>query len=194
MYSIYQIDSCPIECRLSRTSSDWSCEVYLRTRRQAREIQFGPTITDKDEVEDRIRRAQLAILNPSIRAVEFLSSDFPTIRVNERSFSSDLISVRISGRDVDDLSFVDLPGLIASVRDGGREEDIEEVRALVTSFVNKPSCLILLVVSCESWLTPITHCYTLIVLGSRSRKSRRSPSREKGRSNWYSYHSYVMSI
>ncbi|KAG9019351.1 hypothetical protein FS842_007866, partial [Serendipita sp. 407] len=62
----------------------------------------------------------------------------------------DLISVRISGRDVDDLSFVDLPGIIASVRQGGHEADIKEVENLVMSFITKPSCLILLVVSCET--------------------------------------------
>jgi hypothetical protein len=69
---------------------------------------FGPTLTDKSEFEERIRRAQLAILNPSRKASDFLgtpSSDMP----NELSFSADLISVSISG-DEDDLSFVDLPG------------------------------------------------------------------------------------
>jgi hypothetical protein len=72
---------------------------------------FGPTLTDKSEFEERIRRAQLAILNPSRKASDFLGtlglagSDMP----NELSFSADLISVSISGHG-DDLSFVDLPG------------------------------------------------------------------------------------
>ncbi|KIM19796.1 hypothetical protein M408DRAFT_334259 [Serendipita vermifera MAFF 305830] len=143
---------CPIECRLSRSSSSWSCEVYLRVLRQMKEIQFGSALTTKAGVEDRIRRAQLAILNPSRKASEFLG-DLGRADVdinNELSFSSDLISVRISGKEVDDLSFVDLPGIIASVRDGGKEADIEQVRNLVTEFIKKPSCLILLVVSCET--------------------------------------------
>lgn len=41
-------------------------------------------------------------------------------------------------------------GIIASVRDGDKESDIEEVRSLVTDIITPPSCLILLVVSCES--------------------------------------------
>ncbi|KIM31731.1 hypothetical protein M408DRAFT_20955 [Serendipita vermifera MAFF 305830] len=143
---------CPIECRLSRSTSSWSCEVYLRVARQVAEIPFGSVITTKADVEDRIRRAQLAILNPSRPASDFLSdlgrSDVET--KNEVSFSNDLISVRISGKEVDDLSFVDLPGIIASVRDGGKEADIEQVRNLVMNFIKKPSCLILLVVSCET--------------------------------------------
>jgi hypothetical protein len=41
-------------------------------------------------------------------------------------------------------------GIIQSVRDTGRESDIEEVKSLVETFIKRPSCLILLVVSCES--------------------------------------------
>lgn len=77
--------------------------------RQAAEIPFGPPITDKNEVEDRIRRAQLAVLNPSKDPLEFLHGGVGIGIKNETSFSSDVVSVRISGRDVDDLSFVDLP-------------------------------------------------------------------------------------
>lgn len=143
---------CPIECRLSkRPSEEWSCEVYLRRLTGGLgEQRFGPTIKAKADVQERIRRAQMAILNPSISSEEFLKSLCPTPANNEVSFSKDLVSVRISGKDVDDLSFVDLPGIIASVRSGGREADIAEVKELVQDFVKKPSCLILLVVSCDT--------------------------------------------
>jgi len=36
------------------------------------------------------------------------------------------------------------------VRDGGKDADIKAVRNLVLDVIRKPSCLILLVVSCES--------------------------------------------
>ena len=89
--------------------------MFLRLERHPTEIQFGPLITDKSEVEDRIRRAQLAILNPSKEPSGFLGPlgqiDGGIINKNEMSFSSDLVSVRISGREMDDLSFVDLPGV-----------------------------------------------------------------------------------
>ncbi|KAG8813825.1 hypothetical protein FRC17_001407, partial [Serendipita sp. 399] len=141
---------CPIECRLSKSDSSWSCDVYLRVVGQHMDTQFGPTITDKAEVQERIRRAQQAILNPSTPTIDLLRTQPLDIEKNEHSFSKNLISVRISGRDVDDLTFVDLPGVIASVGPGGRESDIEEVRNLVMSFITKKSCLILLVVSCET--------------------------------------------
>jgi len=78
------------------------------------ETPFGHHITDDAEVEERIRRAQLALLNPSRRASDFLGTlgSTDTGLTNELSFSNDLISVRISGVDVDDLSFVDLPGTL----------------------------------------------------------------------------------
>jgi hypothetical protein len=87
--------------------------VFLCLEHHPTEIQFGPLITDKSDVEDRIRRAQLAILNPSKEPSGFFG---PLGQIdggikNEMLFSSDLVSVRISGREMDDLSFVDLPGL-----------------------------------------------------------------------------------
>ncbi|KAG8846837.1 hypothetical protein FRB91_000412 [Serendipita sp. 411] len=45
---------------------------------------------------------------------------------------------------------VSYSGIITSVRQGGHEADIKEVENLVMSFITKPSCLILLVVSCET--------------------------------------------
>jgi hypothetical protein len=40
--------------------------------------------------------------------------------------------------------------LIASVSRGGNERDIAMVESLVTSYISKPSCVILLTVACES--------------------------------------------
>jgi len=73
-----------------------------------------------------------------------------TIDDNETSFSRNYISLEISGRELEDLSFVDLPGLIASVGQHGRVDDIELVRGLVVSYIERESCVILLTVACES--------------------------------------------
>ncbi|KAJ7234502.1 P-loop containing nucleoside triphosphate hydrolase protein [Mycena haematopus] len=124
---------CPTECRLSRSDAPWNCTVELRIITdkngqplgQARTEAFGETIWDKSAVEDRIRKAQRAILNPSRPPRGFLD-------------------------DVADLSFVDLPGLIASVSRGGNERDIAMVENLVSSYISKPSCVILLTVACET--------------------------------------------
>ncbi|KAF7304101.1 hypothetical protein MIND_00641600 [Mycena indigotica] len=152
---------CPTECRLSRSDGPWKCtvELHLTTDKnglpigQAKNIPFGAPILDKKDVEERIRRAQRAILNPSQPAESFLSdtSDADP-EMHEVSFSKNFISLSISGRDLADLSFVDLPGLIASVSDsrGGKKGDIAMVEGLVTWYISKPSCVILLAVACET--------------------------------------------
>ncbi|KAJ6565738.1 P-loop containing nucleoside triphosphate hydrolase protein [Mycena sp. CBHHK59/15] len=147
---------CPTQCRLSRSDDPWKCMVELciitdangQTLGQARNEQFGDPIYDKSEVEDRIRRAQRAILNPSKPSRIFLEDDDEDSA--ELSFSTNYISLQISGPAVADLSFVDLPGLIASVSRGGNERDIAMVERLVTSYISKPSCVILLTVACET--------------------------------------------
>lgn len=76
-------------------------------------IQFGQPITEKSEVTERIRRAQRAILSPSTPPDVFLSgADIPT----ELSFSKNRIVLDITGPDVADLSFIDLPGLFLDTR------------------------------------------------------------------------------
>ena len=112
-------------------------------------VQFGDSIVDKSLVEDRIRRAQRAILNPSKDPIKYLQ-DEELPDDNELSFSKNYVSLEISGPELTDLSFVDLPGLIASVGRGSDDRDIELVKSLVTSYIEKPSCLILLTVACES--------------------------------------------
>jgi hypothetical protein len=110
------IVSCPTECRLSHSDAAWKCIVELRfitdkngqSLGQPRNEAFGDPIFDKAEVEDRIRRAQRAILSPSKPSRIFLEEDEDDIP--EVSFSTNYISLQISGPEVADLSFVDLPG------------------------------------------------------------------------------------
>jgi energy-coupling factor transporter ATP-binding protein EcfA2 len=107
---------CPTECRLSRSDAPWKCTVELhfitdkngQSLGQSRNEPFGEPIFDKSEVEDRIRRAQRAILNPSKPFRSFLEDDEEDAA--EISFSTNYISLQISGPEVADLSFVDLPG------------------------------------------------------------------------------------
>jgi hypothetical protein len=109
-----------LECRLARSDAPWQCIVSLRfitdpdgrPLGQARNEQFGGTIYDKNEIEDRIRRAQNAILNPKTPATWFLTDSTET-GMTELSFSLNAVTLQISGPDVADLSFCDLPGALA---------------------------------------------------------------------------------
>jgi len=159
-------------------------------------VPFGSPITDKAEVEDRIRRAQRAILNPNVNPEEFLYDselDDEKHAEAELSFSQNSVSLEISGKDVADLSFVDLPGLIASVGSTGKDRDIELVKALVSSYIKKPSCVILLTVACESKSVLCLGLTLLDVLhlSSRLRKPRRTSLSETIRSRREAHRWYI---
>jgi hypothetical protein len=77
---------------------------------QARNETFGDIIYDKAKVEERIRRAQRAILNPSTPYSRFLENEDEDPDTQELTFSTNCVLLQISGRDVADLSFCDLPG------------------------------------------------------------------------------------
>ena len=78
----------------------------------AENVPFGPAITDKKEVEERIRRAQLAILNPDVSPQMFLSGpDVELDGESELTFSKNCVYLELSGPDLTDLSFCDLPGM-----------------------------------------------------------------------------------
>ena len=77
--------------------------------RQVRTEGFGDPITDKSQVEQTIRRAQLAIRSPKTAPLEFLKPE-GVMRLPEASFTANCVSIHISGPDVADLAFVDLPG------------------------------------------------------------------------------------
>ena len=79
----------------------------------AENIPFGTDITDKADVEERIRRAQRAILNPTTSPSTFLTgADADPDGGAELSFSKNCVSLELSGPDLTDLSFCDLPGML----------------------------------------------------------------------------------
>lgn len=79
----------------------------------AENIAFGPIIRDKRLVEERIRRAQRAILRPSQPPEAFLSGPDEDPSSRELTFSKNCVSLEISGPELTDLSFCDLPGIFS---------------------------------------------------------------------------------
>ena len=82
--------SCPTEIRLKHTppNEPWRCIVSLRRHPDDEggkllTIPFGEEITRPDEVEARLRKAQLAILNPSREPEGFLYDDFIAVHQTE---------------------------------------------------------------------------------------------------------------
>lgn len=101
---------------MARLDEDWSCTVSLRyvadkdgnSVKVAPPVQFGEVIRDRSLVEERVRRAQRAALNPDISALEIL--DGLESDLSMESFTMNCVLLCITGRCVADLSFCDLPG------------------------------------------------------------------------------------
>lgn len=112
---------CPMEVVLSSANPDnWHCKVSLRfdhdeTSEQRRGIFHFAETTDKEEVTNILRRAQLAILNPSKPFACFsgLSEKECQDHARDLKFSRNTVVLEITGAGVD-LTFIDLPGIIAS--------------------------------------------------------------------------------
>ncbi|KAG8898577.1 hypothetical protein FRB99_007343 [Tulasnella sp. 403] len=116
-----------------------------------REVAFGDTLYDKREVVRMIRRAQRAILRPTLDASVFLDdSDLGVLGHPAQSFSANCVCIHVTGPQVPDLYFYDLPGIIANVKDSENEGDIQLVEGLAKSYINRPNSIVLLVISCET--------------------------------------------
>jgi hypothetical protein len=89
------------------------------------EVRFGPLITDKGHVELALRRAQAAVLNPSLPDTSFLACSVDELkngaRGNQRTlpFSRNVVCVDLEGPSLTDLNFIDLPGAYINFQTAG---------------------------------------------------------------------------
>ncbi|KLO07662.1 hypothetical protein SCHPADRAFT_945077 [Schizopora paradoxa] len=150
---------CPMECRLKHSLKPWRCQIRLRRNRNAvnanskkparpREENFGPVLTDKAKLELMIRRAQLAALNPDTRIADFVGMSEQELNnrfagnEDQSSFSQDVVCLDISGPDVTNLSFIDLPGLISYDEDN----NVTLIENMASDYI-KGNTLILLTIT-----------------------------------------------
>lgn len=102
-----------MECRLTYSPGPWQAQVLLRRASQAKsEIPFGDLLTNTMDLEDRIHRAQIAILNPSFDPTSFVSGPDPAN--SELRFCPDIVCIDVRGPELTDLTFIDLPGMFNS--------------------------------------------------------------------------------
>ncbi len=158
-----------MECRLSHSSGPWSCQIKIRwefsdaaSRRlpAVEEIDFGPRLFDKSNVEIMLRRAQAAVLNPSRPLSTFLEMNEKDQRLiskdkNQYQFSRNVVCVDLAGPDLADLSFVDLPGTFPNctnkahahpalgIVQNADDEVIKLVEDLVSSYIAGEKSVIL---------------------------------------------------
>ena len=111
-----------MECRLASSSEAWTCQVSIRwefdkhgrPQEKVTEQKFGMPLKDKAEVELVLRRAQAAVLNPKAQPNKFANISAEMLRnmPNELAFSRNAVCLDISGPELTDLAFVDLPGAL----------------------------------------------------------------------------------
>ncbi|KAJ7595066.1 P-loop containing nucleoside triphosphate hydrolase protein [Mycena floridula] len=147
---------CPMKVIMSTASDSWSCSISLRIQYDSEGnaieppecIDFGPKLTNKNQVEIWLRRAQAAILARHIPPREFYEKDATTLQnmakteIQMLQFSQNVVQVELEDPTATDLSFVDLPGLIQNAD----IDLIELVKQLVVDHITGENTIILVTV------------------------------------------------
>lgn len=150
----------------SPAASSLSVDITLRFSGHQGEIPFQSALTDLNEIRVAIDEAQQRILQPSLLKIDGLGTqgDRP------RGFSENCVCVHAKGSNMPDLYFYDIPGkfrlmlryvvtyvhdlhiqgVIRDVPDGEDQDQIALIEGLVKTYVEKPDCIVLLVLTCES--------------------------------------------
>ena len=162
---------CPLEMNLVEQSGDhcqWICKITLITKyhhdsdlmeRATKGRPLGPwvlqdradkfhfaTLTSKAEVEEALFRAQRAILdigNPHEYYKMGVSLPKPEFEVK---FSPNVIQLDISGPDLPNLSFYDLPGVINVSEFAHEEYLVTLVKNLVKEYISTQDCINILAI------------------------------------------------
>jgi hypothetical protein len=165
---------CPLYIKLEPSedsSAKWSATVTLRRgfthdgkngrghdRRFPGWIQIAEPNTvpfaeteNPNDLEDIIRRAQLATISPMIDYKEFLRSTLVHLGDHHRcEFSPNIVCISISHPSLPALSFYDLPGIIGQAESAESQFLVKFVRDLVVDYVKDPEALILVTCSLEN--------------------------------------------
>jgi hypothetical protein len=106
-------------------NGSWSCRVSLRITydkngqfiREPQVIPFGEVLFQPSDVENILRRAQDALLHmpivPDFNPEYFLQDRYERAP-SDLGFSRNVIKMDVCGPDLVDVTFVDLPGIIAN--------------------------------------------------------------------------------
>ncbi|KAJ5595099.1 uncharacterized protein N7459_001307 [Penicillium hispanicum] len=164
---------CPMEINIceSEEGQGWKCVIYLSIRYcyephpgkrpknvSRRPDALGPwkpmgsqedevfvTLTDKDKVQDAIRWAQLAILNPRTPSQDYVPGNNLGMSMEaEEKFSPNVVRLDISAPSFPALSFYDLPGVISQAEHDEEAYLVQLVENLVRKYVSQENCIILL--------------------------------------------------
>lgn len=165
---------CPLQINLTQSEPDqpWKCVVFLsrpylwdvsgnlRQGFKKNEMighwlyQGTPdderfcVLTEKAEIAEAIKWAQVAILNPGLDSQTFVpGKNFAAIhdhKKNQEEFSPNIVRLDISGPDLPTLSFYDLPGVIRQAKNVQENYLVRLIEDLVKKHAADTSCIVLL--------------------------------------------------
>ncbi|KAI0553181.1 dynamin family protein [Xylaria curta] len=169
---------CPLHIRLIDSSNArWSCTVALQldydfepkgkikksdvtasnpfppwVKKSHRDIKIFKTIFDPNEIEEVLRWAQVAILNPKNDHEMYIPGDgtiAKSLSLAEATstaaaqFSPNIISLEIKGPELPGLSFYDLPGVFLSPDQEEDEYIVKVVRNLTRHYIQRKNAIIM---------------------------------------------------
>ncbi|PGH17381.1 hypothetical protein AJ80_04837 [Polytolypa hystricis UAMH7299] len=161
---------CPMEINLSESDSPWTCRVILmkkyiydssvmRDGRRAPRKLLGPwieqepeemlfmTLSDKKDVQDTLKWAQLATLNPGRSYKEYIPGEnLETEEEYQVKFSPNVVRLDISAPRFPNLSFYDLPGVINQPEVDDEKYLVSLVENLVKDYIKASNCIVLLTI------------------------------------------------
>ncbi|KAL2821993.1 P-loop containing nucleoside triphosphate hydrolase protein [Aspergillus granulosus] len=161
---------CPMEINLSDSDPDqpWICRVYLsrkymfdgsrRISKPKKSEPLGPwhpqdqedelftTIIDKEQIEEVIKWAQLAILNPGSPSANYVPGENSDTDPShwQVKFSPNIVRLDISAPGFPSLSFYDLPGVINQAEFDDERYLVNLVENLVKDYICQENCIVLL--------------------------------------------------
>ncbi|KIP03166.1 hypothetical protein PHLGIDRAFT_253634 [Phlebiopsis gigantea 11061_1 CR5-6] len=140
---------CPMECRLASSTTPWRAQVLLRRRGAARETTFGAPQHSPAALEAALRRAQLAVLHPTVPLAVFEALDDaaayapPPGAQGPLACSHDVVCVDVEGPGLPDLAFIDLPGIASTVAKGEAQSDIDAVTQMVRDHIKGNTLIVM---------------------------------------------------
>jgi hypothetical protein len=97
-------------------NSDRSDTLYPWVEQAVPSITNFGNVHDKDKLEELIRLAQVATLNPQTRPESFLNTSYLD-HSRKVEFSPNVVAIEIVAPNAPNLSFYDLPGVISQTKD-----------------------------------------------------------------------------
>ncbi|KAG6039656.1 hypothetical protein E4U41_002324 [Claviceps citrina] len=169
---------CPLHIRVSK-NSDWSCRVWIRKdysyqppldrpideadvtdqdpffpwrKQPVTAVHEFKTMRDKDQIEEVLRWAQIAILNddkhhslfiPGSGGIAVSTPVSEAAETTTAKFSPNIVALEIKGPDLPDLSFYDMPGIFQNPADASDDYLVNVVRNLSRAYLDHSSAIII---------------------------------------------------